>query len=115
MRSTDSAGSFAISAMQSPTRTRLVAMHSKLTRGARADAPRRDPTMIQHSDSGDAVGDAGPTTDGHALCRFAVKNGLTGPHGYWERIVRELYSLIGAVVTESQPLRRPCDRPRGKE
>src|SRR5438105_13016418 len=108
MRSTDSAGSFAISAMQSPTRPRLVAMHSKLTRGARADAPRRDPTMIQHSDSGDAVGDAGPTTDGHALCRCAVKSGLTGPRGYWERIVRELYSLIGGVVAERYVVRRLC-------
>jgi hypothetical protein len=36
----------------------------KLTRGARADAPRRDATMTQDSDSGDAAGDAGPTTDG---------------------------------------------------
>ena len=36
---------------------------SKLTRGARPDAPRRDTTMTQNSDSGDAAGDAGPTTD----------------------------------------------------
>src|SRR5215472_13761760 len=35
----------------------------KLTRGALTDAPRRDTTMTQDSDSGDAVGDAGPTTD----------------------------------------------------
>ena len=35
----------------------------KLTRGALSDAPRRDTTMTQNSDSGDAVGDAGPTTD----------------------------------------------------
>ena len=34
------------------------------TRGALTDAPRRDTTMTQNSDSGDAVGDAGPTTDG---------------------------------------------------
>src|SRR5262245_39559806 len=110
MRSTDSAGSFAISAMQSPTRIRLVATHSKLKRGARADAPRRDPTMIQDSDSGDAAGDAGPTTDGHALCRRAVKIGLTGSLRLLgkncPRIIF-LYSrrrVIGAVVNESQPL-----------
>src|SRR5262249_49867919 len=110
MRSTDSAGSFAISAMQSPTRMRLVATDSKLRRGARVDAPRRDPTMIQNSDSGDAAGDAGPTTDGQALCRRAVKIGLIGSHAYWERIVRELYwrrRVIGAMVNESQLLRRP--------
>src|SRR5260221_8287624 len=103
--------------MQSPTRIRLVATDSKLTRGARADAPRRDTTMTQDSDSGDAAGDAGPTTDSEALCRRAVKIGLTGSHGYWERFVRELYSrrrAIGAVVNESQPLRRPCDRPRAR-
>src|SRR5260221_13789350 len=103
--------------MQSPTRIRLVGTDSKLTRGARADAPRRDTTMTQDSDSGDAAGDAGPTTDSEALCRRAVKIGLTGSHGYWERFVRELYSrrrAIGAVVNESQPLRRPCDRPRAR-
>ena len=32
-------------------------------RGALEDAPRRDTTMTQNSDSGDAVGDAGPKTD----------------------------------------------------
>ena len=36
---------------------------SKLTRGVLTDAPRRDTTMTQNSDSGDAIGDAGPTTD----------------------------------------------------
>jgi hypothetical protein len=39
------------------------AADSKLTRGVLSDAPRRDTTMTQDSDSGDAVGDAGPTTD----------------------------------------------------
>ena len=36
-------------------------LRSKLPRGALRDAPRRDTTMTQNSDSGDAVGDAGPT------------------------------------------------------
>src|SRR5438132_14001363 len=112
-----SAGSFVSSAMQSPQTTRADELGMKLTRGARTDAPRRDTTMTQDSDSGDAAGDAGPTTDSEALCRRAVKIGLTGSHGYWERFVRELYSrrrAIGAVVNESQPLRRPCDRPRAR-
>src|SRR6202034_1401316 len=62
-RSTEAAGSFAISATQSPMRMRADAADSKLTRGALTDAPRRDTTMTQNSDSGDAAGDAGPTTD----------------------------------------------------
>ena len=41
----------------------------KLTRGALADAPRRDTTITQNSDSGDAVGDAGPTTDERIMPR----------------------------------------------
>ena len=60
-RSTEAAGSFAISATQSPTTMRGEGTDSKLTRGALTDAPRRDTTMTQNSDSGDAVGDAGPT------------------------------------------------------
>ena len=40
---------------------------STLTRGVLMDAPRRDSTMIQDSDSGDAAGDAGPTTDGSKM------------------------------------------------
>src|ERR1700676_4940075 len=70
-RSTQAAGSFAISATQSPTRMRAGAVDSILKRGAPKDAPRRDTTMTQNSDSGDAVGDAGPTTDGqdHAASR----------------------------------------------
>src|SRR5271163_2060477 len=63
-RSTDCPGSFVISATQSPTRMRAEAGDSKLTRGVLTDAPRRDTTMTQNSDSGDAIGDAGPTTDG---------------------------------------------------
>src|SRR5262245_3890452 len=51
-------------------------MALELTRGARADAPRRDTTMTQDSDSGDAAGDARPTTDGRALWRPKVKIGL---------------------------------------
>src|SRR5271155_1355861 len=66
-RSTDAAGILAISATQSPTRMREAAVDlwpdSRLMRGALTDAPRRDTTMTQDSDSGDAVGDAGPTTD----------------------------------------------------
>src|ERR1700683_1831723 len=65
-RSTQAAGSFAISATQSPTTMRgeaAAGADSKLTRGALTDAPRRDTTMTQNSDSGDAAGDAGPTTD----------------------------------------------------
>jgi hypothetical protein len=42
---------------------RLDALGSKMKRGALTDAPRRDTTMTQNSDSGDAAGDAGPTTD----------------------------------------------------
>src|SRR5579883_3462963 len=63
-RSTQAAGSFAISATQSPTMKCVDGADSKLTRGVLADAPRRDTTMTQDSDSGDAIGDAGPTTDG---------------------------------------------------
>jgi len=37
-------------------------------------APRRDTTMTQDSDSGDAVGDAGPTTDRPASWASKVKN-----------------------------------------
>src|SRR5437763_11905430 len=86
MRSTDSAGNFAISAMQSPTRIRLVATDSKLTRGVRADAPRRDTTMTQNSDPGDAAGDAGPTTDerimpGQSKKRLNRQNGGRGRGG----------------------------------
>src|SRR5579863_4581940 len=62
-RSTDCAGSFVISATQSPTTMRADALDSRLMRGVLTDAPRRDTTMTQNSDSGDAVGDAGPTTD----------------------------------------------------
>src|SRR5258707_3608848 len=49
----------------------------KLTRGARADAPRRDTTMTQNSDSGDAAGDAGPTNRRREECPLAVKIDLT--------------------------------------
>jgi hypothetical protein len=35
----------------------------EISRGVLPDAPLRDTTMIQDSDSGDAVGDARPTTD----------------------------------------------------
>src|SRR5438552_14431995 len=75
MRSTDSAGSLAIAATQSPTRMRPDGIRSELTRGALADAPRRDTTMTQNSDSGDAVGDAGPTTDSphHPLARLKIR------------------------------------------
>src|ERR1700728_3374414 len=59
-RSTQPAGSFAISATQSPAKMRADAADSKLTRRALTDAPRRDTTMTQNSDSGDAIGDAGP-------------------------------------------------------
>src|SRR6266567_8848128 len=44
-RSTEPAGSFDISATQSPTTIR--ALDSNLVRGALADAPRRDTTMTQ--------------------------------------------------------------------
>ena len=50
--------------------------NSKLTRGVLTDAPRRDTTMTQNSDSGDAVGDAGPTTDEADDARLKVKIGL---------------------------------------
>src|ERR1700728_4124272 len=63
-RSTEAAGSFAISATQSPTRMRAGAADSKLTRGALTEAPRRDTTMTQNSElRRRAIGDAGPTTD----------------------------------------------------
>src|SRR5438093_12705948 len=45
-RSTQPAGSFDISATQSPTTIRLFG-DSNLVRGALADAPRRDTTMTQ--------------------------------------------------------------------
>src|SRR5215467_14299186 len=61
--------------MQSPTTTE--ALGSKLTRGVRTDAPRRDTTMTQNSDSGDAVGDAGPATDRSASCVLKVKKDLS--------------------------------------
>src|SRR6266849_9946067 len=77
-RSTDSAGSLAISATQSPIRIRPDSIALQLKRGARRDAPRRDTTMTQNSDSGDAAGDAGPTTDSDALWASKVKIGLTG-------------------------------------
>ena len=57
------AGSFAISATQSPTRMRCGCGLSETAAGRPEGAPRRDTTMTQDSDSGDAVGDAGPTTD----------------------------------------------------
>ncbi len=69
-------GSFAISSTQSPTRMRDDVDDSETTRGALAGAPRRDTTMTQNSDSGDAVGDAGPTTDRPALWVAKVKIGL---------------------------------------
>src|SRR5262245_18401064 len=75
-RSTDCAGDFAISATQSQINTPRDSMALELTRGARADAPRRDTTMTQDSDSGDAAGDARPTTVGRALSRPKVKIGL---------------------------------------
>src|SRR3984885_5006064 len=64
-RSTDAAGSFVISATQSPTTIcaercastpdwTCASRDSILTRGVLADAPRRDTTMTQNSDSGDA-------------------------------------------------------------
>src|SRR5713226_6830633 len=45
-RSTEPAGSFDISATQSPTTIRVLG-DSNLVRGAFADAPRRDTTMTQ--------------------------------------------------------------------
>src|ERR1700733_10725486 len=75
-RSTEAAGSVVISATQSPTTMRadalvtaLVSWDSILTRGVLTDAPRRDTTMTQNSDSGDAVGDAGPTNRQAGECR----------------------------------------------
>src|ERR1700724_2957630 len=46
-RATEPAGSFDISATQSPTTIRLSDTDSNLVRGALADAPRRDTTMTQ--------------------------------------------------------------------
>src|SRR2546422_10025667 len=46
-RSTEPAGSFDISATQSPTTIRTLDSDSNLLRGAIADDPRHDPTMIQ--------------------------------------------------------------------
>src|ERR1700710_13207 len=46
-RSTEPAGSFDISATQSPTTMRAQDSDSNLVRGALADAPRRDTTMTQ--------------------------------------------------------------------
>src|SRR5580700_8679705 len=60
-KSTDAAGNFAISATQSPITMCGDAADSGTTRGALSDAPRRDTTMTQNSNSGDAIGDAGPT------------------------------------------------------
>src|SRR5579885_888817 len=80
-RSTQAAGSFAISATQSPTMMCVDGADSKLTRGALADAPRRDTTMTQDSDSGDAIGDAGPYNRQTGLCRLRVKNRLTERQG----------------------------------
>src|SRR3954453_20272117 len=54
---------------------------SKLPRGALEGAPRRDTTMTQNSDSGDAAGDAGPTNRHRAGCRLTVKIGLTAESG----------------------------------
>src|SRR5579859_702205 len=69
--------------MQSPTTTRAAAsdselVDSKFTRGVLTDAPRRDTTMTQDSDSGDAVGDAGPNNRLAIHCRGKVKIDLTG-------------------------------------
>src|SRR6202521_664404 len=72
MRSTEPAGSFAISAAQSPSTMGCCGL-SETPRGAREGAPRRDTTMTQYSDSGDAVGDAGPTTDRPAIWSLKVK------------------------------------------
>src|SRR5271165_2713273 len=71
-----SAGSLASSATQSPRTILAGGADMELTRGARTDAPRRDTTMTQDSDSGDAAGDAGPTTDSDALWAPKVKIGL---------------------------------------
>ena len=54
---------------------------SKLPRGALEGAPRRDTTMTQNSDSGDAVGDAGPTNRLREGCRPTVKIDLTAEWG----------------------------------
>src|SRR6516162_7477956 len=75
------AGSFSSSAMQSPSMIEADALGVKLTRGVRTDAPRRDTTMTQNSDSGDAAGDAGPTTDRKVLWAPKVKIGLIGLRG----------------------------------
>src|SRR5262245_12143566 len=58
--------------MQSPTMTRADS-DSRVKRGALRGAPRRDSTMTQDSDSGDAAGDAGPTTDTQQHDRFRFK------------------------------------------
>src|SRR6478735_302003 len=75
-----SCGSLASSTTQSPSTIFSdgtdATLGARLTRGARAGAPRRDTTMTQDSDSGDAAGDAGPTTDSNALWRPKVKIGL---------------------------------------
>src|SRR5579863_2490550 len=74
-RSTDCAGSFVISATQSPTTMRAEAdsWDSKLTRGALTDAPRRDTTMTQNSDSGDAGRRRGTYNRRGGSCRGKVK------------------------------------------
>ena len=53
----------------------------KMTAGRPEDAPRRDTTMTQNSDSGDAVGDAGPTNRQKGGCRLTVKIDLTDEGG----------------------------------
>src|SRR5690349_3857753 len=78
MRSAQSAGSLASSVTQSPTMMRAgcgaaAAGCSKLPRGALEGAPRRDTTMTQNSDSGDAAGDAGPTNRRREGCPRKVK------------------------------------------
>src|SRR5216684_3871397 len=97
-----SAGNFASSAMQSPRTIWADGLGMKLTRGARTDAPRRDTTMTQNSDSGDAAGDAGPTTDSDALWAPKVKIGLIGKAGGTGKELPSNYIgegvLIGAVV-----------------
>ena len=67
----DAAGSFASSATQSPRKICGFTCGdggedcgiAETKRGVLLDAPPRGMTMTQDSDSGNAVGDAGPTTD----------------------------------------------------
>src|SRR3984957_7654228 len=92
-RSTDAAGSFVISATQSPTTIRAercastpdwtyASRDSILTRGVLADAPRRDKTMTQNSDSGDASRRRGTYNRRTGLCPAKVKNRLTANRRY---------------------------------